>query len=65
MDNDLFESREMLRRECEEIARKEKSEIASKATKNFKSKHFWPKETRNKFSVTCFICGKYGHKKKY
>uniref|UniRef100_A0AAV1V209 Polyprotein n=1 Tax=Peronospora matthiolae TaxID=2874970 RepID=A0AAV1V209_9STRA len=60
---DLFQAKEMLRREYEGIARMEKSEIALKATRRFKSKSFQSKESRNKFTGTCFICGKHGHKK--
>lgn len=60
---DLFLAKEMLRREYDGIARKEKSEIALKATRSFKNKNSRPKETRNKFYGTCFVCGKQGHKK--
>uniref|UniRef100_A0AAV1ULZ3 CCHC-type domain-containing protein n=1 Tax=Peronospora matthiolae TaxID=2874970 RepID=A0AAV1ULZ3_9STRA len=62
-DTDLFQAKEMLRRDYEGIARKEKSEIALKATRRLKSKSFRPKEARNKFTWTCNICGKYGRKK--
>uniref|UniRef100_A0AAV1TX07 CCHC-type domain-containing protein n=1 Tax=Peronospora matthiolae TaxID=2874970 RepID=A0AAV1TX07_9STRA len=62
-DMNQFQAKEMLCREYEGIARKEKSEIALKATRKFKSKSFQPKEARNNFTRTCFICGKHGHKK--
>uniref|UniRef100_A0AAV1VEP3 CCHC-type domain-containing protein n=1 Tax=Peronospora matthiolae TaxID=2874970 RepID=A0AAV1VEP3_9STRA len=62
-DMDLFQAKEMLRPDYEGIARKEKSEIALRATRRFKIKSFQPKEARNKFTGTCFTCGKHGHKK--
>ena len=49
-DIDPFRAKEILRREYEGIARKEKSELALKATRNFKSRSNWSKESRNKFS---------------
>ena len=60
---DLFLAKEMLRREYEGIARKEKSEVALQATRSYKSNNARPKVPRNKFPGTCFVCGKYGHKK--
>nr|CCA27375.1 AlNc14C518G12025 [Albugo laibachii Nc14] len=58
---DLFQAKEMLRREFESMMRQEKTEVALKAITKSRKSRFGRK--KGKFEGKCFACNRFGHKR--